>query len=214
MPPNSMHSFKIIFAAGLITLLGLSACTAETKSTKSTMPELTDEEKSTLTTATFGAGCFWCVEAVFERLDGVKSVVSGYMGGDAPNPTYREVSGGRSGHAEVVQIYYDPEVITFETLLDWLWRSHDPTTLNRQGADHGSQYRSAIFYHSPEQRAAAEASKAAAQADFDDPIATEITEASTFYVAEDYHQDYFQLNRSAPYCQRVILPKLKKLELD
>lgn len=211
MPPNSMRSYKIIFATGLIALLGLSACTAQTKSS---MPELTDEEKSTLATATFGAGCFWCVEAVFDRLDGVKSVVSGYMGGDVANPTYREVSSGNSGHAEVVQIYYDPAVITYETLLDWLWRSHNPTTLNRQGADYGSQYRSAIFYHGPEQRAAAEASKAAAQASFDDPIVTEITEASAFYIAEDYHQNYFELNKSAPYCQRVILPKLKKLELD
>lgn len=195
----------------LLALLGLSPCTAQSKNV---MSELSKEEKSNLETATFGAGCFWCVEAVFEQLDGVKSVESGYMGGDTPDPTYREVSGGRTGHAEVTRIYFDPEVIRYETLLDWLWRSHDPTTLNRQGADIGTQYRSAIFYHSPEQRAAAEASKAEAQSMFDDPIVTEITEASEFYLAENYHQDYFQLNESAPYCQMVIKPKLKKLGLD
>ena len=119
-----------------------------------------------------------------------------------------------TGHAEVTRIYYDPTVIRFETLLDWLWRSHDPTTLNRQGADRGTQYRSAIFYHSESQKQAAEASKAAAQANFKDPIVTEITAASTYYPAEDYHQDYYRLNRSAPYCQMVIAPKLRKLDLE
>lgn len=164
--------------------------------------------------ATFGAGCFWCVEAVFEKLEGVHAVESGYMGGDVSDPSYREVCSGTTGHAEVVQIHYDPEVISFETLLDWLWRSHDPTTLNRQGADSGTQYRSAIFYHDEAQREAAEASKAAAQAHFSAPIVTEITEASTFYPAEDYHQDYYRLNPGAPYCQMLIGPKLRKLELE
>lgn len=164
--------------------------------------------------ATFGAGCFWCVEAVFERLDGVHAVESGYMGGSVKNPSYREVCSGTTGHAEVTQIHYDPEIISFEILLDWLWRSHDPTSLNRQGADTGTQYRSAIFYHDETQRLAAEASKAAAQAQFAKPIVTEITPASAFYPAEDYHQDYYRLNTAAPYCQMIIRPKLQKLNLE
>ncbi|NBB80577.1 MAG: peptide-methionine (S)-S-oxide reductase MsrA [Verrucomicrobia bacterium] len=175
---------------------------------------MTEEEKSSRSVATFGAGCFWCVEAVFQQLDGVRHVESGYMGGDVDNPTYREVCSGTTGHAEVIQIWYDPEVISFETLLDWLWRSHDPTTLNRQGADAGTQYRSAIFYHDETQRTIAEASKDAAQAKFDAPIVTEITEARTFYPAENYHQDYYRENASAPYCQMVIRPKLRKLALE
>lgn len=175
---------------------------------------MTEEEKTSLETATFGAGCFWCVEAVFENIDGVKAVESGYMGGQVKDPTYREICTGTTGHAEVTRIYFDPGVVSYETLLDWLWRSHDPTTLNRQGADVGTQYRSAIFYHSEAQRAAAEVSKAAAQKDFERPIVTEITPAQEFYEAEDYHQDYYRLNKSAPYCQMVIRPKLKKLDLE
>jgi peptide-methionine (S)-S-oxide reductase len=167
-----------------------------------------------LSIATFGAGCFWCVEAVFEQLDGVHAVESGYMGGEVKDPTYQEICSGNSGHAEVTQIHYDPKIVSFETLLDWLWRSHDPTTLNRQGADSGTQYRSAIFYHSEAQREAAEASKAAAQKDFTAPIVTEITAATTYYPAEDYHQDYYRLNPNAPYCQIVIRPKLEKLALE
>lgn len=136
------------------------------------------------------------------------------MGGQTENPTYREVCSGTTGHAEVTQIHYDPERVSFETLLDWLWRSHDPTTLNRQGGDHGTQYRSAIFYHDKAQREAAEASKAAAQPHFAASIVTEITEAGIFYPAEDYHQDYYRLNRAASYCQMVIRPKLQKLDLE
>ena len=167
-----------------------------------------------LSIATFGAGCFWCVEAVFEQLDGVHAVESGYMGGEVQDPTYREICSGNSGHAEVTQIHYDPKIVSFETLLDWLWRSHDPTTLNRQGADIGTQYRSAIFYHNEAQREAAEASKVVAQKDFTTPIVTEITAATTYYPAEDYHQDYYRLNPNAPYCQIVIRPKLEKLALE
>jgi peptide-methionine (S)-S-oxide reductase len=167
-----------------------------------------------LSIASFGAGCFWCVEAVFEQLDGVHAVESGYMGGAVEDPTYREVCSGTTGHAEITQIHYDPQVISYETLLDWLWRSHDPTTLNRQGADSGTQYRSAIFYHNEAQRVAAEASKAAAQKNLTAPIVTEITAASTYYPAEDYHQDYYRLNPNAPYCQVVIRPKLEKLALE
>ncbi len=164
--------------------------------------------------ATFGAGCFWCVEAVFERLDGVISVTSGYAGGTTPNPTYEDVCTGRTGHAEVAQITFDPSKITFDQLLKVFWESHDPTTLNRQGADIGTQYRSVIFYHNDEQKAAAEKSRASAQKEFDDPIVTQIQPLKVFYAAENYHQDYYRNNQNAPYCTLVIRPKLKKLKLD
>jgi peptide-methionine (S)-S-oxide reductase len=164
--------------------------------------------------ATFGAGCFWCVEAVLEQLDGVTEVSSGYMGGTVENPTYRAVCEGTTGHAEVVQVTFDPSVISYDKLLDWFWQLHDPTTLNRQGADVGTQYRSAIFYHSDAQRVAAEAAKKKAQADFSDPIVTEITEAVTYYLGEDYHQDYYRLNKQQGYCRAVIAPKLRKLDLE
>lgn len=175
---------------------------------------MTANEESNLEIASFGAGCFWCVEAVFEQLDGVEGVESGYMGGDVKDPTYREVCAGTTGHAEIVQIRFDAAKISYETLLDWFWRSHDPTTLNRQGADRGTQYRSAIFYHDDAQKEKAERSKAAAQTSFSQPIVTGITPASIFYPAENYHQDYFRLNPAEPYCQIVIRPKLEKLELD
>lgn len=166
--------------------------------------------------ATFGAGCFWCVEAVFERLDGVSDAKSGYMGGKTANPTYEAVCTGSTGHAEVVQVTFDPEVLPFEQLLDWFWKLHDPTTLNRQGGDVGTQYRSAIFYHSEAQREAAEKSKAAADASgaFSSPIVTEITAAAEFWPAEGYHQDFFRNNPTQPYCCAVIPPKLAKLGLD
>jgi peptide-methionine (S)-S-oxide reductase len=196
----------------LASLVGLVAC-AENNPTpiKTTM---TDSNQTSLEIASFGAGCFWCVEAVFENLDGVHAVESGYMGGEVKDPTYRQICTGTTGHAEITQITFDPAVITYETLLDWLWRSHNPTTLNRQGADSGTQYRSVIFYHSESQRASATASKAAAQKDFNAPIVTEITAVETYYPAEDEHQDYYRLNKSAPYCQMVIRPKLKKLNLE
>jgi peptide-methionine (S)-S-oxide reductase len=164
--------------------------------------------------ATFGAGCFWCVEAVFERLDGVISVTSGYAGGTTPNPTYEDVCTGRTGHAEVAQITFDPSKITFDQLLKVFWESHDPTSLNRQGTDIGTQYRSVIFYHNDEQKAAAEKSRASAQKEFDNPIATQIQPLKVFYAAENYHQDYYRNNQNAPYCTLVIRPKLKKLKLD
>ena len=196
----------------LISLFSLSAC-AE-KSIPSNNTSMKDIDPSILEIASFGAGCFWCVEAVFEALDGVHAVESGYMGGTVNNPTYRDVCTGTSGHAEITQITFDPTVISYATLLDWHWRSHDPTTLNRQGADQGSQYRSVIFYHSEAQLTIAEASKASAQPDFAHAIVTEITAASEFYPAEEYHQDYYQLNKTAPYCQMVIRPKLNKLNLE
>ena len=163
--------------------------------------------------ATFGAGCFWCVEAVFQRLEGVKDVVPGYCGGDKDNPTYEEVCTGRTGHAEVAQITFDPATISFDELLNMFWQSHDPTTRNRQGNDVGTQYRSAIFYHNEEQRSAAEGSKEKLDNSeiFSNQIVTEITALSKFWPAEDYHNDYYNNNPNQPYCQIVIKPKLDKL---
>lgn len=163
-----------------------------------------------LDTATLAGGCFWCLEAVFRRLKGVNSVVSGYMGGATPNPTYREVCAGDTGHAEVVQIKYDSTVISYADLLEVFFAIHDLTTLNQQGSDSGTQYRSAIFYHSPEQLAAAEAAIMAQQPEWSDPIVTELTAAEAFYPAEDYHQDYFANNTFQPYCQFVVAPKVRK----
>lgn len=162
--------------------------------------------------ATLGGGCFWCVEAVYERLPGVISVTSGFAGGHTENPTYREVCTGTTGHAEVTQIVFDPQKLSFAQLLDVFWQAHDPTTLNRQGADEGTQYRSIILYHDEKQRLVAEKSKLAAQANFKDPIVTEIVPFKKFYPAEDYHQGYYDANSNAPYCRMIIAPKLNKLE--
>ncbi|WP_303311459.1 peptide-methionine (S)-S-oxide reductase MsrA [Hymenobacter sp. BT730] len=164
--------------------------------------------------ATFGAGCFWCVEAVFQNLKGVEKVVSGYTGGRIPNPTYKEVCSGLTGHNEVAQITYDPAQISFEELLEVFWKTHDPTTLNRQGNDVGTQYRSGIYYHNEEQKHLAEAYKQKlneAHA-FENPIVTEIEPLKVFYPAEDYHQNYFNLNGSQPYCQFVVKPKVDKVK--
>lgn len=162
--------------------------------------------------ATLGGGCFWCIEAVFERLHGVESAVSGYAGGQTKNPTYEEVCRGDSGHAEVVRVTFDQSIITFEQILEIFWEAHDPTTLNRQGADVGTQYRSVIFYHDEAQKQAALKSRDAAASKFSAPIVTEIAPLPEFYVAERYHQDYFANNPHQPYCAVVISPKLRKLE--
>ncbi len=173
-------------------------------------PEFTD----TTAVATFGAGCFWCVEAIFQDLKGVYSVESGYMGGDTQDPTYKEVCSGTTGHAEVCRIIYDPRIVTFKDLLEVFWQTHDPTTLNRQGNDVGTQYRSAIFYYSEEQKKEAEyykqeIDKAGA---YPDPIVTTLEKASTYYPAEDYHQNYFNQNGEQPYCAFVIKPKVDKFK--
>lgn len=167
-----------------------------------------------LKTATFGNGCFWCTEAIFQQLEGVSAAESGYMGGKVKNPTYKEVCSGLTGHAEVLQITYDPSVISYAELLEVFWKTHDPTTLNRQGNDVGTQYRSAVFYHDEEQKAAAEKYKKELNESgaFGNPIVTEITEASIFYKAEDYHQNYFNENGSQPYCRVVIGPKVDKFQ--
>ena len=172
------------------------------------MKPTTEMNKDTLT---LGAGCFWCVEAVFASLKGVDSAVSGYMGGHIKNPAYREVCTGRTGHAEVVQVVFDPNVIGVGTLLDVFYATHDPTTPNRQGADVGSQYRSAIFYTHIDQVASIEAAIQRAQSILEEPIVTEVLPMAPFYPAEDYHQAYYELNGEAPYCRAVIAPKMKKL---
>lgn len=161
--------------------------------------------------ATFGGGCFWCVEAFYQDLNGVLEVVSGYAGGSAPNPTYHEVCEGITGHAEVVQIRFDPDSVSYLDLLDVFWRTHDPTTLNRQGADVGTQYRSVILYHDEQQRAEAERSMAETDASdlWSDPIVTEVSPLTEFYRAEDYHQNYYRSNRDQPYCMFVIDPKMQ-----
>jgi len=168
--------------------------------------------------ATVGGGCFWCTEAIYQMLPGVQSAVSGYAGGKEPNPTYKQVCRGETGHAEVIQVTFDPEVISYDQMLDAFWEAHDPTTLNRQGADVGTQYRSIILYHSDEQKAAAEKSKTEAQKELSKPIVTEIVPLTRFWPAEDYHQEYYELNPTAGYCRAVIRPKVekfkKKLEKD
>jgi peptide-methionine (S)-S-oxide reductase len=175
--------------------------------TSSTVPRNTD-------TATLGTGCFWCTEAIFQQLKGVLKVTSGYSGGEQVNPTYKDVSTGTTGHAEVIQIVYDPAELTFDELLEVFWQTHDPTTLNRQGNDVGPQYRSAIFYHNNEQKAKAEKYKKELNESgaFEKPIVTEISPYTAFYKAEDYHQDYYNNNGSQPYCYYVIRPKLEKFQ--
>jgi peptide-methionine (S)-S-oxide reductase len=175
-----------------------------------------DSQSSTpdnqLEVATLAGGCFWCLEAVYNQLRGVERVASGYTGGEAANPTYNQVCGGQTGHAEAVQVTYDPSVITFRDLLEIFFTIHDPTTLNRQGADVGTQYRSAVFYHTPVQKEIAEGiiAELSAEKVWDSPIVTEVTPLEEFYKAEDYHQEYYQNNSAQPYCQVVIAPKVAK----
>ena len=161
-----------------------------------------------------GGGCFWCVEAIYARTSGIVGAQSGYAGGNVPNPTYQQVCSGTTGHAEVVKVSFDPERITLDSVLDLFWRAHDPTTLNRQGADVGTQYRSIILYRNAEQEQSARASKDAAQQQFAAPIVTSIEPLGDFYPAEDYHSDYYENNPQAGYCRVVIQPKIEKLGMD
>jgi len=200
----------------ILLLISLASCKAETSQTHiltedmSIKPEFTD----TTAVATFGAGCFWCVEAIFQDLNGVYSVESGYMGGEKKDPTYKEVCTGTTGHAEVCRIIYDPRLLTFKDLLEVFWQTHDPTTLNRQGNDAGTQYRSAIFYYSEDQKKEAEfyKSELGKSGAFSDPIVTTLEPVDTFYPAEDYHQNYFNQNGDQPYCSFVIKPKVEKFK--
>lgn len=177
-------------------------------------PMTDNSDQPALETATFAGGCFWCIEAVLDRIDGVSDVKSGYMGGDVDNPTYRAVCDGVTGHAEVVQFRFDPKVTSYEKLVGYFFVMHDPTTLNRQGNDVGTQYRSAIFYHSDAQKQTAERVIAKINPKFDNGIVTEVTAASTFWPAEDYHQDYWAKNPSDGYCNAFIPSKLEKLGLE
>lgn len=205
--------FNMINVA-FISMLSLVSCAEH----KSQTMDITDEKMNVAAqdndTATFATGCFWCTEAIFQRLKGVKKVTSGYSGGNVPNPTYEEVCTGSTGHAECCQIIYDPSVVSFDELLEVFWKTHDPTTLNRQGNDVGTQYRSAVFYHSEEQKAKAEHYKKALDSSgaFNSPIVTAIEPIKNFYSAENYHQDYFDNNPGNMYCRFVIVPKVEKFQ--
>jgi peptide-methionine (S)-S-oxide reductase len=186
---------------------------SETESTKTEGDTAGVDKQDPLEVISLGAGCFWCIEAVIERIEGVVSAESGYMGGNVKNPTYEQICEKTTGHAEIVKVTFDPKKISLERVFDAFWELHDPTTLNQQGNDKGPQYRSAIYYYSAEQKKAAEESMKKAASKFDDPIVTEITKASDFWPAEDYHQDFFTNNQNYPYCRALIVPKLKKMGL-
>jgi len=207
---NRNHSNARNGWARLFVAAGLFAGALLNAPPMNAAPESTNAPQK-LETATIGGGCFWCAEAVFQRIPGVKSVVSGFAGGTTPNPTYEQVCTGETGHAEVIQIQFDPAIISYDKLLEVFWEAHDPTTLNRQGADHGTQYRSIILYSNDAQKAAAEKSKAEAAKHFSSPITTQIVPLTKFYSAEDYHQNYYNTHKSQGYCQFVIGPKLHKL---
>ncbi len=213
-----MRNHKIMLSLNKITyvglLLGLTINSCATPNKNSPMETTINSSTSKNDTATFGAGCFWCVEAVFQDLEGVISVASGYTGGSIKNPSYKEICTGRTGHAEVCQLVYDPKKISFDELLQVFWKTHDPTTLNRQGNDSGTQYRSVIFYHNENQKMLAEKYKAELNKSgaWDNPVITEISPYSTFYKAEDYHQNYFNQNGDEPYCRYVIQPKVDKFK--
>lgn len=202
----------------LLFALILYGCANGQQKEKVSQNDMTNEniDALTLDTATFGAGCFWCIEAVFQDMKGVHKVESGYAGGHVKNPSYKEVCGGRTGHVEVARIWFDPSVISYETLLTILWHAHDPTTLNRQGNDVGEQYRSAIFYHNDEQKTAAEQSKRSVDTSglWPKPVVTAIEEINNYYPAEDYHQNYFNNNPNQPYCATVVGPKVQKVRKE
>ncbi len=199
--------------ASLSLLLTIVSCASETKYRTMSASLINTTDKTD--TATFGTGCFWCTEAIFEQLNGVLKVTSGYSGGTVTNPTYEQVCNGTTGHAECVQVVYEPSKISYDELLEVFWQVHDPTSLNRQGADVGTQYRSAIFYHNDEQKQKAEHYKEELNKSgaYNKPIVTEVTAFAKFYPAEDYHQEYYQNNKNKnPYCAVVIRPKLEKFE--
>ncbi len=206
-----MKNSSIILICCSLISLSFSSCAQQKKKEVSTKSQKI-MSSSNLDTATFGAGCFWCVEAQFQLLDGVQSVTSGFSGGTVKNPSYREVCDGRTGHAEVCQVVYDKTKLSYSDMLQAFWKSHDPTQLNRQGNDVGTQYRSVIFYHSEEQHKLAEELKAKLNASgaYENPVVTEISPFTVFYKAEDYHQNYFNANGDAPYCHFVIQPKVDK----
>jgi peptide-methionine (S)-S-oxide reductase len=212
----SWNSFFQFFVVAIVIAAEGQSIMAEPKrsprDTSKPAEKGAEADSEHLEKATFGSGCFWCTEAVFQQLKGVKSCVSGYSGGRTKNPTYAEVCTGTTGHAEVIQVTFDPKVVSYVELLEVFWKTHDPTTLNRQGADHGTQYRSVIFYHDEAQQKLANEylKKLDASGAFDDPIVTEISPLKEFYPGEDYHQNYFRDNPEAPYCNAVIKKKVAK----
>lgn len=208
-------SFMVLFFAAACSQNNNNTSDSAMKetSTPSTPPAIS-EDTTKIQTATFGAGCFWCVEAVFQNLEGVIKVESGYSGGTLKNPTYKEVCSGLTGHAEVIRITYDPKKVSYDELLEVFWKTHDPTTLNRQGNDAGTQYRSVVYYHNEAQKQKAEyyRKKLNDEKVYPDPVVTEINPATEFYKAEDYHQNYYNQNEGEPYCRYVIQPKLEKFK--
>ncbi len=208
---KSMLKITYIILFITITFIG---CNESNSKEKPGMKNIMNDKNPNLEVATFGSGCFWCTEAIFERVNGVVSVVSGYSGGTVKNPTYDEVCTGKTEHAEVTQITFDPKVVSYDELLEIFWKTHDPTTLNRQGNDVGTQYRSVIFYHNDVQKQKAEyyKNKLTEEKIWDKPIVTEITRFEKFYPAEDYHQEYYDNNPNQGYCAYVITPKLEKFE--
>ncbi|GAO44350.1 peptide-methionine (S)-S-oxide reductase MsrA [Flavihumibacter petaseus] len=210
-----MHRFSLYL--GVVALAFsqyLAGCAQKENPNKSMSNDLVYANYGATDTATLGAGCFWCVEAVFQQLNGVLKVSSGYSGGKVANPTYEEVCQKNTGHAEVIQVIFDPAIVTYDELLEVFWQSHDPTTLNRQGNDVGPQYRSVVFYHNEEQREKAEHYKEQLDesGSFNAPIVTAVEPFKNFYLAEDYHQNYYINNGSQPYCYFVIRPKMEKFE--
>ena len=221
IPPTAKISWLLALSLSMTGCLAEESTTSAKSTSKISMETQAPVAKEGQELATFGAGCFWCIEAVLEQLDGVEAVVSGYMGGKTDNPTYKDICTGKTGHAEVVQVLYDPKKVSFDKLLTYFWKSHDPTTLNRQGNDVGTQYRSVVFYHSDEQKKKTEAQikKLTEEKVFEDSIKTQVAKVEKFYVAEEYHQDYYRLNKNNPngnigYCRYMIAPKLEKLGLD
>ena len=208
---NLIRTASIRLRLGCIALFAGALSMASLSSEPKTIHDMTDSSTND-SAVILGGGCFWCVEAVYETLDGIIKAESGYAGGHVKNPTYKQVVTGETGHAEVVKLTYDPAKISLDEIFDFFWIAHDPTTLNRQGADRGTQYRSIILYTNEEQKARAEASIKKAQQDFSDPIVTQLRPLDAFYRAEDYHQDYYDNNKNQPYCRYVIKPKLQKLE--
>lgn len=210
-----MKLYSSLLVSALTVLLIISACSTASQEAKAEIPSEPPlaAELAASSKATFAGGCFWCVEAVFERVEGVVDVVSGYTGGQKKNPTYYEVGSGKTNHAEAVQIFYNPNVITYQELLEIFFATHDPTQVNRQGPDVGKQYRTEVFYHDEEQKVTAETyiAKLNKSGKFNKPIATQVTAYDIFYLAEDYHQNYYEINPNNPYVRSVSVPKVKKL---
>lgn len=205
---------KLFLTSALLIGATLFSCAQKQNAKKNISKDMTTTTNGSTDTATFGTGCFWCTEAIFQELEGVIKSTSGYSGGHVANPSYKEVCTGTTGHAEVIQVLYDPAKISYDELLEVFWKTHDPTTLNRQGNDVGTQYRSVVFYHNATQKEKAEKYKAELDKSgaFDNPIVTEIAPYTQFYAAENYHQDYYNLNGSQPYCNFVIRPKVEKFQ--